>query len=165
MHVEIRHDGEEAVAEKALLAEELRAGRQPAQLVRPGPGAGAADRVEHRERADPRHCAQLPLGGFDARQAARRPRVVRFEEEQHRRRIGKEALEGAGRGEVGIAGDDEPVEPALRRNARRADGRQRNEQRVRHQDGDAPGDDARQHPGREVVHRWNPTAPSRREAR
>ena len=54
VHVEVHDDGEEPVAEKSLLAEELRPGRELPQLRWGRAGTRLAQRIEHGERAEVR---------------------------------------------------------------------------------------------------------------
>jgi len=156
VHVQIHHHGEEPISEKALLAEEFRSCGQPPQLRQRRAGPRAADRIEDGEGAEVGHCPQLPDGRIHARNVRRCPRIAGLEQQDHRGRIGKDALELARRGVVRIAGLDQPLEPAFRRDARSADGGQRDQQGIDEKDGRAQGNDASQDPGGKVVHRFQP---------
>ena len=103
LHVEVGHDGEVAVADEALLAEEGGGRRKLPERLPGRAGSGAAHGVQHRERRDVRDLANLALGGFEALQRGGRPGIVRLEEQQGGGRVREEALERPGGDRVGIA--------------------------------------------------------------
>ena len=151
--VELRVHRDESVAGQSLIAEERRSRREAPQLLGRRAGTGTAKGVEQGKGADARHPAELAYCRIDAGEIRRGPWFRRLEHEQHRRTLRKDALEGARRGVVRIARDDEPLQTSLRGYPGRAHRGERDEHRVEDDDWHAERDNPREDPGREVHHR------------
>jgi hypothetical protein len=130
VYVQLRDDSEKMVADERLLAEEGCLRREAPHFLGRCARARAANRIEHGESAHMSNGTQLLHGAVDARDVRCGPWLVRLEEQQDRGCFGKDALERAGRHVVRIAGRDEPLQPAFRRDACCANGGQRYQHRI-----------------------------------
>ena len=128
--VEVRDHGQEVIAREALATKELGVGDEPAQRLAIGAWSSVANSVEHRERTDVGHVGERRLRTIDSRECLRRPRIVRFEHEEHELRLGKDRLERSRGSEVGIVGHDQAIDRAFGRDVHRPHRRERHEHGV-----------------------------------
>ncbi len=146
LDLEVEEDPEEVVSHEPLLAEEVGAGCEAAELVRPavritGPGMDPVVERQCRERAHARDRAEAAFDRADPRECPGRERIRRLDQEDHLLPFREEALELPVVPIVRVALHDQPGDGVVALDPHRLENGQRNQQRVERDDPEAPGDD------------------------